>query len=191
MQCLENFAHPLFLYQGFSYDEQRQVAVDPSALVSTNELALHMGLPRHSVQGLPVLEHAPFAQEVVLQQGASQPKTSDDDKETGIDNIYLGKLCHLGERTSAAVELNAESLSMHTFITGSTGSGKSNAVYHLLAELRKKGKSFLVVEPAKVQKCVPLCALLWDESKDRKTFTDQPLCISGAGACAGTHRPHH
>lgn len=149
MGYLENFAHPLFLYQGFSYDEQRQVAVDPSALVSTNELALHMGLPRHSVQGLPVLEHAPFAQEVVLQQGASQPKTSDDDKETGIDNIYLGKLCHLGERTSAAVELNAESLSMHTFITGSTGSGKSNAVYHLLAELRKKGKSFLVVEPAK------------------------------------------
>ena len=38
---------------------------------------------------------------------------------------------------------------MHTFITGSTGSGKSNAVYHLLTEVRKKGIPFLVVEPAK------------------------------------------
>ena len=32
---LQNFVHPQFLYQGFSYNEPRQVAVDPSALVST------------------------------------------------------------------------------------------------------------------------------------------------------------
>ena len=38
---------------------------------------------------------------------------------------------------------------MHTFITGSTGSGKSNAVYQMLSELRQDRIPFLVVEPAK------------------------------------------
>ena len=38
---------------------------------------------------------------------------------------------------------------MHTFITGATGSGKSNAVYTLLKRLDEEDISFLVVEPAK------------------------------------------
>ena len=45
--------------------------------------------------------------------------------------------------------LDLNSLSMHTFVTGSTGSGKSNAVYHILREVKKKGVPFLVIEPAK------------------------------------------
>ncbi|MCI7234245.1 MAG: ATP-binding protein [Oscillospiraceae bacterium] len=43
-------------------------------------------------------------------------------------------------------------MTSHTFITGSTGSGKSNTVYKLLDELlynTDKGVKFLVVEPAK------------------------------------------
>lgn len=147
---LQNFVHPQFLYQGFSYNEPRQVAVDPSALVSTNELALHMGLPRHSVQGLPVVEHASFAQEVVLQgqTRAAQPvQAGPEDEMPRVVN--LGSLYHLGESTDAKVKLDVESMAMHTFVTGSTGSGKSNAAYHLLAELRKHGISSLVVEPAK------------------------------------------
>lgn len=38
---------------------------------------------------------------------------------------------------------------MHTFVTGSTGSGKSNAVYQMLTELRQDKIPFLVIEPAK------------------------------------------
>ena len=38
---------------------------------------------------------------------------------------------------------------MHTFITGSTGSGKSNTVYQILTELRQDKVPFLVIEPAK------------------------------------------
>ena len=38
---------------------------------------------------------------------------------------------------------------MHTFITGSTGSGKSNTVYQMLTELHQDKIPFLVVEPAK------------------------------------------
>ena len=47
------------------------------------------------------------------------------------------------------VDLNADRLAMHTFITGSTGSGKSNTIYQLLHELGAQGRKFLVVEPAK------------------------------------------
>ena len=134
---LRNFLHPRFVYRGFSYDVDRYIAVNPSALVSTKELAIHMGLPRHSVNGLPVIEHAAFAQEVIT-------------RKPEVDNaINLGKVYHLGQKTDTDVNLDVNSLAMHTFITGSTGSGKSNAVYHLISEARRKGIPFLVVEPAK------------------------------------------
>lgn len=134
---LQNFLHPKFSYSGFSYDGARNIPVDPSALVSTNELAIHMGLPRHSVIGLPVSEHAAFGQEVVTRR---------TDKK---NNINIGIVYNFGRETEAAVDLDLNNLSMHTFVTGSTGSGKSNAVYNLLNEVRKKGIPFLVVEPAK------------------------------------------
>lgn len=136
-EYIKKFVHPKFLYQGFSYEDQRNIAVDPSALVSTNELAIHIGLPRHSVRGLPVVEHAQFAQEIIANKTASDRK------------ISLGKIYNLGQITKTNVNLDVNSLSMHTFITGSTGSGKSNAVYHLLSEARRNGIPFLVVEPAK------------------------------------------
>lgn len=137
MPYIRNFLHPRFVYNGFSYDGNRYIAVDPSALVSTNELAIHMGLPRHSTRGLPVVEHASFAQEVVTRNVSDDPK------------IRLGTVYNLGQKTDTKVDLDVNSLAMHTFVTGSTGSGKSNAVYHLLDEIRRQGISFLVVEPAK------------------------------------------
>ena len=137
MPYIRNFLHPSFVYTGFSYDEERYVAVNPSALVSTNELAIHMGLPRHSVRGLPVVEHAVFAQEVICGK-------SDND-----ENIDIGKIYHLGQKTETEVKLNVNSLTSHTFITGSTGSGKSNAVYNLLSQAKKGKIPFLVIEPAK------------------------------------------
>lgn len=137
MPYLTHFMHPQFVYTGFSYGEERYISVNPSALVSTNELAIHMGLPRHSVRGLPVVEHAAFGQEVISRKKLTE-KT-----------INLGNIYNMGQKTETEVLLNVNSLTMHTFVTGSTGSGKSNAVYHMLRELRKKGIPFLVVEPAK------------------------------------------
>lgn len=134
---IENFVHPLFRYQGFSYDNDRYIAVNPAALVSTNELAIHMGLPRHSVKGLPVVEHAQFAQEVISRNEKQKEK------------INIGKMYHLGQRFDSEIQLDLNSLSMHTFITGSTGSGKSNTIYKILGELKKKEITFLVIEPAK------------------------------------------
>ena len=136
MPYLSNFMHPQFVYTGFSYDQKRYISVNPSSLVSTNELAIHMGLPRHSVRGLPVVNHASFGQEVVSRRKIEK-------------TINIGHIYNMGQITDTEVLLNLNSLTMHTFITGSTGSGKSNAVYHLLREIQKKGIPFLVVEPAK------------------------------------------
>ena len=134
---LKHFVHPRFVYRGFSYDGEREIIVNPSALVSTNELAIHMAFPRHSVKGLPVVEHAVFGQEVLSRKSGSDEK------------INLGTIFHMGQKTETEVKLDLNSLTMHTLITGSTGSGKSNAVYHILNEIRGKGIPFLVIEPAK------------------------------------------
>ena len=134
-----NFMHPVFLYDFADSTIKRQTFVDATALASTNELAIQLGLPRKSVKGLPVIEHALFAQEVL----------SNNDAEDEEKHIELGVVSHFGQDTDTKVELNQESLSMHTFITGSTGSGKSNTVYQILSELLKNKVRFLVIEPAK------------------------------------------
>ena len=63
--------------------------------------------------------------------------------------MTLGRVFDLGQITNKIVELENKSLNMHTFITGSTGSGKSNTVYQMLNELYQDRIPFLVVEPAK------------------------------------------
>ena len=134
-----NFVHPVFLYECGDNMLKKQTLVDATALSSTNELAIQLGLPRKSVQGLPVTEHATFAQEVL----------SKNRKNTGKEKIYLGKVDWFGADTGGKVYLNLNQLTSHTFITGSTGAGKSNTVYHLLDELDRQNVNFLVIEPAK------------------------------------------
>lgn len=127
---VKNFVHPCF------YDETSNRVVTPAVLVSTNELSIQMGLPYSSVKGLPVIKHAKFAQEIL--------RKSKSEKEIDLGNVY-----HLGAETKTPVKLDLNSLTMHTFVTGSTGSGKSNTIYNILSEVQKENIPFLVIEPAK------------------------------------------
>lgn len=133
-QYVKNFIHPVFRYDGSAGN----IEVTPCSLVSGNELSIHMGLPRKSVCGLPVIEHADFGREVV---------TYENDKRAS--GINLGKIFNMGSPSKNSVQLSLDSLAMHTFVTGSTGSGKSNTVYEILRQLDTLGKNYLVVEPAK------------------------------------------
>ncbi|MDO5003887.1 MAG: DUF87 domain-containing protein [bacterium] len=134
-EYITNFIHPVFKYNSGN----NIVPVTPSSLVSSNELAIQMGLPRKSVCGFPVIEHADFGKEVV--------RYNENNKEK---NLLLGKIFSMGSETKTAVNLNCDSLTMHTFITGSTGSGKSNTIYEILNQLRNLYRiPFLVIEPAK------------------------------------------
>ena len=134
---LSRFVHPIFNYGG-------NIMVTPATNISGKELGLHLGLPRSTVPGLPVIEHAEFGKEVNTYQ-LFEKKTVDRPEE----KITLGRVFDMGLITDKIVELNNKSLNMHTFITGSTGSGKSNTVYQILMELRQDRIPFLVIEPAK------------------------------------------
>lgn len=133
-QYVKNFIHPVFRYNGPS----GSIEVTPCSLVSGNELAIHMGLPRRSVCGLPVIEHADFGKEIVAYEGEGSNTV-----------INLGKIFNMGSSGSSNVTLDLNSLAMHTFITGSTGSGKSNTVYEMIRQLDNFGVNYLVIEPAK------------------------------------------
>ena len=132
---IKNFYHPLFLYNNIS---KISIPVTPTVTVSGNELALHIGFPRKSIPGFPVIEHIDFAKEVM---------TSNNKKVFG--SINLGNIYNMGTETKTKVRLNRESLAMHTFITGSTGSGKSNTIYEILDQLDIVGIKFMIIEPAK------------------------------------------
>lgn len=134
---LSHFVHPQFVYGGNFY-------TNASTVVSGKELGLHLGLPRNTVPGLPVIEHAEFGKEVNSYQ--LFPREENNNPK---ERVTLGRVFDLGQITNNLVELNNKSLNMHTFITGSTGSGKSNTVYQLLNELHQDDIPFLVVEPAK------------------------------------------
>ena len=134
-EYITNFIHPVFKYAS----DTISVPITAASLVSSNELAIHMGLPRKSVCGFPVIEHADFGKEVVRYNQKLHSK-----------DFCLGKVFSMGKETETEVHLDCNSLTMHTFVTGSTGSGKSNTVYQILNQLRSVYNiPFLVVEPAK------------------------------------------
>ena len=138
---LSRFAHPKFIY---GHDGGYSVYTDASTVISGKELGLHLGLPRATISGLPVIQHAEFGKEVITYHLFSKEEELNPD-----ERITLGRVFDLGQITNKKVELINKSLNMHTFITGSTGSGKSNTVYQMLAELHQDRIPFLVIEPAK------------------------------------------
>ena len=136
-EYLKRFTHPVFARQLWE-NEADSLFYTAGTLVSGRELPMHLGLPTRSVHGLPIIEHAEF--------GRNVPDEAMPDE----DKMNLDKIYHMGKEEAAGLILNRQAMASHTFITGSTGTGKSNAVYHLLDEITKNGQTtFLVVEPAK------------------------------------------
>ena len=141
---LRKLQHPVFALG-------KENEVTPASVVSGRELAVQAGLPRKSVPGISVLETAAFGRNVG--NNASKWHRA----------LELGNLYHMGREEEGAggkipVKLDLDSLTMHTFITGSTGSGKSNAIYSILEKILEQNKhtdeengaiTFMVIEPAK------------------------------------------
>lgn len=127
---LENSLHPRFDFNSLD--------VSAGSIVNSKELAIHLSLPQSSVPGILVREEQSFGRNVISEN------TNQDS-----DTIEIGSIMHLGEKTEERIPLSIKNLSKHTFITGTTGSGKSNTLYCLISRLMKKGKKCLVIEPAK------------------------------------------
>ena len=142
---LLDLRHPQFGLNPALIDEDKTFLVYPAAVTATatlsgKELAYSLNFPRKSIAGLPVFECAEFGRNIsTFEMFNSAPDSQ----------IKLGKIFHMHSVEAVDVNLSVNSLASHTFITGSTGSGKSNTIYHILDSARDEGIKFLVVEPAK------------------------------------------
>lgn len=132
---LKKMTHPIFEMPS----GKDLVDVSPSSMISGSELVITAGLPQKAVNGISISKMVSFARNV----------TVEDEQYTPGDAIAVGSVYHMGKTASTRVNLDVESLSAHMLITGSTGSGKSNTVYQIINEARKRGLNFLIVEPAK------------------------------------------
>lgn len=144
-EYLSRFLHPQFRYQ----IGEEIAYVTPAMLISGEELALQIGLPKRAIPGVSVREVAEF--------GCNPNQPSDEDRPQALS---LGSIQRLTQEISTQVFLDAKSLTAHAFITGSTGAGKSNTIYTMLDKLcyqrdskggckQKEDTHFLVIEPAK------------------------------------------
>jgi len=142
MEYLRYGLHPRFRYLPETADESyTEQIVTPASMISGLELPVLMGFPHKSVNGITSVSSAEFGRNVFARNSSKSYR-----------NVDIGAVFHMGEIFEKnRVRLNLESFSAHCFVTGSTGSGKSNTVYKIIDELTKEKNNvkFLVIEPAK------------------------------------------
>lgn len=135
---LERCYHPLFQVK---HSNTVSDFVQSSVLISGKEMALQFSLPKKSVAGLPVIQCAEFGRNVMAVNGNYEGE------------LLLGNIYHMHQEDGhTEVKLRSKDLTAHTFITGSTGAGKSKTIYRILQEAcfkKKDSAKFLVIEPAK------------------------------------------
>ena len=133
LSYISKLTHPRFT------DKDSTMEFTPASLISGKELSIQLGLPKKSIQGLSVVYKVPFGRNVLSAQA---------EMEKGLS---IGKLYNMGAVDKRSIVLGVNSLTAHTFITGSTGTGKSNTTYQLLDGITIVDPSihFMVVEPAK------------------------------------------
>lgn len=136
LEYLKYCVHPrIEIHSDLKLPEQY---VTPTNLISGSEMPIIMGLPQKSVTGVTVMKMAEFGRNVFCNNDLREER-----------KIKLGKVMHMGTIENNDVFLDVDSFTSHCFITGSTGSGKSNTSYKLLEEFLNKNIKFLVIEPAK------------------------------------------
>jgi len=155
MAYLRNSIHPVFTKEvkDIASSELFTETFDASDMVNGQELPILMGLPQKSVSGVTSISYASFGRNA---------QNSDNKNEKDKRKINLGSIYHMGsELSQTRVVLTENEFTKHCFVTGSTGSGKSNTVYRLLEEFinqegkdEKNGKQygkikFLIIEPTK------------------------------------------
>lgn len=165
--------HPHLTRQGGGYYGNDQLFRDimPTHAVSGRDLPYFLSLPLKSVPGVVVDSIAAFERSVYTKSHA-------DKADKGEKNFRLGAIYHMGQlETESEVRLALDKLCSHTFISGSTGSGKSNTMSVILQGLIKNDIDFLIVEPAKGEYKQDFHKVM---QRDRKNpinvFTTNPLC---------------
>lgn len=147
---LRHFTHPRFHDKDFLVDFKTATDMTPSTMLSTKELSVQCSVPYKSIPGVFVREMAGFGRNIF-------------DTDVTEETLRIGQIYHMGDVCDGhEVNLQMGRLREHMFITGSTGSGKSNTVFELVARLNglenkgnlkgtllKQKVPTLIIEPAK------------------------------------------
>lgn len=105
--------------------------------LTTEEISVLVSLPHREVPGLKVSPAVDF---------------NLNPRNAGKGDFELGSLLYRDEVLETRVKLSSKSLTRHTFVTGLTGSGKTNTCLALLANAyQNRGLKFLVIDPAKTE----------------------------------------
>lgn len=124
---LRKLSHPKFFDADYKVNLEALTDISATTMISTKELSLQSNIPYRSVSGVYVREMASFGRNVIEQKS---------DMEEA--KIQLGSIYHMGKyEKNPRVNINVERLKEHVFVTGSTGSGKSNTVYELLSKINQ------------------------------------------------------
>lgn len=140
---LQDLRQPVFGLNPELTDYDETFKVYPSVVTATTplsgkELAYSLNFPQKSVTGLPVIPCTEFSRNVVTYDTLDQGT-----------QIKLGHVFHMYHDEDTDVKISLQSLTSHAFVTGSTGSGKSNTIYQIINNVGRTGVKFLVIEPAK------------------------------------------
>ena len=183
IESLTYCEHPTFLVPSFIDPNETDSIqeLSPTSYINGRELALLFSLPRKSFTGVTVTSIAEFGRNVIRGSSSNQRL------------IELGKVFHMGQTERTPIRLDIDSLTSHCFITGSTGSGKSNTVYNLIEKIT--GAPFcipvLIIEPAKCEyrnqfRNIPKINLFSTNPQ-----IDQMLKLNPFSFCEGIHILEH
>ena len=115
-------------------------------------LAALTGLPRGEVPGVRVLDPTSFdvtSETMNEAVGALSAEMSADGDPRGDAAIDLGAILDGQDRRVGRFRVPLATLNRHAFVTGATGSGKSQTVRHMLEQLTGVGIPWLAIEPVK------------------------------------------
>lgn len=107
-----------------------------NSIVNTQELAILSALPKNDIDGVSVSRISDF--------GLTQDSELDK-----YNCIKIGNISNKKKLTSQKFKLSFDAINSHVFVSGATGSGKSNTIKGILKKINGQKIPFLVIEPAK------------------------------------------
>ncbi|MFD5424623.1 ATP-binding protein [Streptomyces sp. NPDC127084] len=115
---------------------QYQHPFQHQSLLSSAQLAAYVHLPTVETSGFSITEVPEF--------DAVPPAVH-------ADSLLVGSVVERRRVTAIPYGIRTSQLTRHAFVTGVTGSGKTNTVFHLLRLATRLGIPFLILEPAKTE----------------------------------------
>ena len=107
-----------------------------SSAINTEELSILSALPNNDIDGISVSKISSF--------GLTQSQANAE------NSIDIGTVLNRKKPTHQRFWLSTEALNSHLFVSGITGSGKTNTIISILSKVWQEYKvPFLVIEPAK------------------------------------------